>query len=299
MGTVAPPVFVVGAPRSGAALVYGLLCLHQNSVWVSNRARRAPETARFAARTRRGARGTRTRSRTWFDAGLDAPDGSGRVRSPLGRLVPRPAEGAELFDAYDLAGVSRSDPPSRRQLGLRRAVDDLVEGGARVFVSHAGAHTRRVRQLHALFPEARFVTLTRDGRAVAASLLHTGWWPDSVVWWYGNTPRAWEADGRDPWELTARHWVREVEALEAGLAHVPSGRILQLTYEQLVDDPERAMQQAGEFAGLADEGAWRRAMPHLPLSERDEEGWPGRLGDSIDRVQEIQEGWLRKYGYLP
>ena len=68
-----------------------------------------------------------------------------------------------------------------------------------------------------LFPRARFVSIVRDGRAVACSLSRVHWWPDLTVWWYGGTPGRWQEEGRDPWELCARHWVRELAVLEQGL----------------------------------------------------------------------------------
>src|SRR6266542_3077460 len=56
----------------------------------------------------------------------------------------------------------------------------------------------RPRPLVEAFPRARFVNLIRDGRAVAYSLSRVDWWEDGVVWWYGQTPRRWREEGRDP-----------------------------------------------------------------------------------------------------
>src|SRR6266542_2501848 len=52
------------------------------------------------------------------------------------------------------------------------------------------------------------------GNAYAYSLSRVDWWEDGVVWWYGQTPRRWREEGRDPWELCALHWVRELAAVE-------------------------------------------------------------------------------------
>ncbi|MGH3095303.1 MAG: sulfotransferase family protein [Streptosporangiales bacterium] len=286
MGPVAPPVFVVGAPRSGGALLYRLLCLHPDSFWASTWMRHAAASAPFAMLHRVSARTSRRRPKPWFRTGFDAPPGARARRRYRRGLLPRPADGEELFAAHDLDAVSDSEPPTRRQAGLRRAVASLARSvDGRVFVNHHPEHTRRIPQLRTLFPDARIVVPTRDGRAVAASLRHADWWPESAA-------------ESDPWELAATHWVREVEALESGLAGVPTDQVLQIRYEDLVADPQDTLDRVGEFAGLAPGRPSRRALARVRLAQHADDGWPGRLGDAAERVQAIQEGWLRKYGYL-
>lgn len=286
MDPAAPPVFVVGAPRSGGALLYRLLCLHPDSIWVSTWLPHATASAPFATLHRAAARTSRRRPKPWFRPGFDVPPAA---RAGLRRrrgLLPRPADGEELFAAHDLDAVSALKPPTRRQAGLRRAVAGLARSvDGHVFVNHNHEHTRRILQLRALFPDARIVILTRDGRAVAASLRHADWWPEAPA-------------GSDPWELAATHWVREVEALESGLAKVPSERVLQIRYEELVADPQDTLDRVGTFAGLTTGRTSRRALAPVRLAQHADDGWPGRLGDAAERVQAIQEGWLRKYGYL-
>lgn len=286
-----PPVFVVGAQGSGTSELYKLLCLHPDSAWVSNWLRRAPHLPVLASVNRFAPRARGFRGRAWFR------DDEDRERSLVERLFPRPVEGEPLFATYDIPESSDATDPTRRQTSLRRAVAEIVRfAGGRVFVSKRTAHNRRLPLLHAVFPEARVVAVTRDGRAVAESLNRAGWWPGSPVWWYGDTPLAWEELGRDPWELCATHWVREVEALERGLAALPSEQVLTLRYEELVAAPAEVLARIGEFAELPAGRHWRRAFGQVRLPGDDR--WPERLGDAAARVESIQAGWLRKYGYL-
>lgn len=285
MEPVAPPVFVVGAPRSGAALLYRLLCLHSDTFWASTWMRHSSATAPFAMLHRISARTSRRRPKALIRTGFDAPAAVRNGRQRRG-LLPHPADGEELFAAHDLDAVTGSEPPTRRQAGLYRSVSNLarcVDG--QVFVNHSPDHTRRIPQLRTIFPDARIVVLTRDGRAVAASLRHADWWPEAPA-------------GCDPWELAATHWVREVEALEAGLADVPSDQVLQVGYEDLVANPQDTLDRVGDFAGLTAGRAWHHALARVRLVEHADDGWPGRLGEAAERVQAIQEEWLRKYGYL-
>lgn len=289
MGTADSPVFVVGTPRSGASFLYKLMCLHPESTWVSNWVGRMPHLGPLASLNRIAARAHRMRHSAWF----------GRDDRPLAaRAFPRPVEGGSLFSAYDVPETSDANEATRRQTSLRRAVDDLARfGGGRVFVSRQAAHGRRLPLLNAIFPEARIVVVHRDGRAVAESLSRAGWWPDSHVWWYGDTPRAWAAKGGDPWELRARHWVREVEAIEHGLTLLPTAAVLQVRYEDLTADPATTLERVGAFTGMPAGRHWRRAVGRVNLPVADD-SWRGRLGDATARVEDVQAGWLRKLDYL-
>lgn len=296
MESARPPVFIVGAPRSGTSLLYRLLCLHPDAAWVSNWVNRAPHLTALASFNRFSSRAQRLRRKVWFER--DQDDGGDGQRSLVERLFPQPAEGEPLFGLYDIPAASDATDPTRRQTSLRRAVTDIIRfAGGRVFVSKRTAHNRRLPLLHAVFPDARVVAFTRDGRAAAESLSRADWWPESTVWWYGDTPLAWEEQGRDPWELCATHWVREVEALERGLAALPADQVLSVRYEELVADAAGTLARVGEFTGLPAGRHWRRACGQVRLPG-DDDDWPVRLGDAAERVEAIQADWLRKYGYL-
>ena len=220
-------------------------------------------TARWpCTRTRRGSATTsagcprcpRSRSSTGSRAGCRSPLArvvrrGGRQRLPLRgpaelleRVFPQPVEGEPVF-AHRGVGESGPTPtPDARQArlagDLRRAVR---ASGGKVLVSKRIGHNRRIPLLHGIVPDARFVVVTRDGRAVARSLAKVNWWPESHIWWYGGTPLDWAAEGRDPVELCARHWVREVEAVTAGVASIPDHLVLAVRYEEIVGDPRRVL----------------------------------------------------------
>jgi len=138
----------------------------------------------------------------------------------------------------------------------------------------------------------------RDGRAVAYSLSRVHWWQDSVIWWYGSTPGSWRAAGRDPWELCARHWVRELAVIDEGLTAVPPGQRLEVRYEELVAEPISTTRRIAAFAGLREDRGWTRELSRLSYPNKNE-GWRTRLAPSaVARVEAIQHGDLRRLGYL-
>ena len=147
------------------------------------------------------------------------------------------------------------------------------------------------------FPDATFVLLTRDGRAVASSLGKVNWWPGFWVFWYGSTTDQWEADGGDPWELAARHWVEEVHAIEAGLDRVPAGHVVSLAYEDFVASPIDRLSDIADRSGLATNGAWLTELRRLSYPDP-KESWRTELDPAaLATVEQVQRDTLRRYGY--
>ena len=291
-------LFIVGAPRSGTSLLYKLLCLHPEAAWISNWSRRAPAMPALATLNRLAPRFPATRRAVWF--GSDAANAYvyGRRRALRERLFPMPVEGEPV---YRRCGVGR-DPgtPDPAQIArLRRAFAGLGRwGGGTVLISKRIANNQRIPLLAAAFPEARFVHLMRDGRAVAYSLSRVDWWEDGMVWWYGDTPRRWRERGGDPWELAARHWVRELASIDEGLGAVAPGRRLELRYEELVRAPIPVLQGVARFAGLADDPGWTAELAQLRYPDRNE-AWAEHLAPDVRaRVEAIQREQLRRLGHV-
>ena len=281
-------------------MLYKLLCMHPESAWISNWLARVPAATPAAVLNRVAPHAPHARRRVWFGA-----DGSnayvyGRPRAIRDRLFPMPHEGEPLYAA---AGIPQFDTLTPEALdlaaaNLRTAVEAVRRAsGAPVFVNKRIANNRRIPLLLRAFPDARFISLVRDGRAVALSLSKVNWWADSIVWWYGDTPARWAAEGRDPWAMCARNWVEELGAVASGLAEVPAGQALELSYESFLDAPVPTLQRLADFAGLAPSRSWDRSVRSLGFPDRNE-AWRTRLDDDVVRtITEIQSDQLRKHGY--
>jgi len=296
--SVAPTAFVVGPARSGTSLLYKTMCLHPDVAYISNWVARygwpwlavldrVPRL--FPAQT----------TRLWFGEDSNAYR-YGRRRPLLERAFPTPVEGEPL---YGRAGIARPGGTARRRpdpAGALRGSFDAIRsiGGGSCFVSKRIANNLRIPLLADVFPEARFVVLVRDGRAVAASLSRVDWWQDSFVWWYGGSPRRWREEGGDPWEICARNWVEELAQIEDGLGSLGSDRILRLRYEDLVADPAPTFARIATFLGVAsDDRRWRSSLATLRFSDRSAR-WREELdAPTIELITRIQRADLERHGY--
>jgi hypothetical protein len=294
------PVFLIGVPRSGTTLLYKCLALHPGFTYLSNYNERLPRWEIASVLNRIPAYLPAARRRVWFGGA----DGNAYVynnRRPLHhKLLPMPTEGESIFARCGLpeAPLPADAPTGAEADALRETFERLrCHGGGRRLLCKRIANNLRLPLLAQAFPDATFVLLTRDGRAVASSLRKVNWWPDLWVFWYGSTTRQWEAAGGDPWELAARHWVEEVAAIEVGVAAIPPEQLHALSYEAFTADPVGHLTRLAERAGMRPDRGWLHEIGRLSYPNSTE-SWRTELDpDALATIKRIQNDTLRRYGY--
>ena len=295
-----PPVFLVGAARSGTSLLFKVMSAHPDSAWTSNWVQRYPALPPLAALNRIAERLPDRRSRVWFGASGDAAYSYGARRRTRDRIFPMPAEAETLYHRCGIPELDSEEADEASIERLRRAVRTVTRwSGGSVFLNKRIANNRRIPLLLRAFPDARFIEIVRDGRAVATSLDAVDWWEGSQVWWYGGTPAQWRAEGGDPWELCARNWVEEVAAVRDGLAQVPAEQVLSLRYEELIEDPLPVTRTSMAFAGLSPASPeWNAALSFVRFPNKNER-WRSSLDEqALATVERVQQEDLLTYGYL-
>ncbi|KAA3641665.1 MAG: sulfotransferase [Armatimonadetes bacterium] len=289
-------VFIVGPARSGTSLLYRLLALNPQVSFISNWNARFPNVAAVSA-LQRATRSSRRLRSNWFQA-----DGNayvyGQERPLWKRIIPAPAEGEPVFSAAGiLEDGSTTRPDSIEDLRYRIQKISRLAGGTH-FVNKRVANNQRIPLIHEAMPDAHFVSIVRDGRPVALSLSRVDWWPTTKVVWAGVTPTQWAAQGNDPWELCAKNWVHDVEAIEQGLLTIPPDQQTSLTYESLVQDPAKQLTRLAESINLEIRESWIEEMGRINLPDHNEH-WKAALSeDAIRVITEIQGDTLRRLGYL-
>lgn len=292
--------FLLGPARAGTSLVYKMICLHPDVGYISNYLRRTPQVPWLGALNRVPRRWDDLQQQVWFAGGSQAYSYN-RKRSWLDRVTPQPVEGEPVFAhagfrQYPWDPVRPADVRTER---LQRTLRHLSRSaGATTVVSKRIANNRRVPELVEACPEARFVAIVRDGRAVAASLATVDWWDDDPLWWdpRGRSPRLLAADGADPWALCARNWVEDVRSVEQGLAGVPHERVLRLRYEDIVVAPRDVMVTLAEFIGVTPHEEWLAKVGRLRLDGRND-GWRTLPRAALQVIEDVQRDELQRYGY--
>jgi hypothetical protein len=223
-------------------------------------------------------------------------------RHLLQKLIPTPVEGEALYRRFGLP--ANSDPKKQSATsdhGALGAMFSRIRRAAEktVFVSKRTANNRRLPVLDAMFPTARFVSLKRDGRDVAASLSQVAWWNDHPLWWdpEQRTPLQISAEGEDMLRLCAQNWVAETNAIHHGIAKIDPERVLEVQFEQLVAAPVAEMRRALDFLGLQSSAEYESAITTLGLGLRPGIWHRTWSADQLAMVNREQGPQLERLGY--
>jgi len=206
--------------------------------------------------------------------------------------------GVEMHHEY---AVQITQPLAvKRYLGIadaaqtRRVLDESFGAAVRFAQgTHWGDSSNKlswlVPELAALFPQARFVHLVRDGRKVASSYFHKlggenyddrsnailqDWYdgkgamppPEKPYWWpvpRRNDPMAGVFRGFDQFQRICWHWAEINRVAKAALAVLPAERTLFVKLEDLTQSPD-LLRTLYDFLGLPfrDSDAAVFARPH-------------------------------------
>ncbi|MEH6528652.1 MAG: sulfotransferase [Porticoccus sp.] len=295
------PVILLGAGRSGTTLLYKLLSAHPNIAYLSNYQNRWPAWPVTALTHRVLNIFPHLMASAWFMGGGGAYFNEGR--NWLQSIVPTPAEAESVYRTSGLPLTP--DPEFHASSELVRAINSNFEkirriSGGEVVVTKRTANNRRIPALNKIFPNAKYIHLVRDGRAVAYSLPRVDWWDDHILYWCGKSPKEMVAEGAAPLFLAARNWVEEMKSLQTGLQLIETPNLLEVRYEMLLKKPFEEIQRMVEFIGLESSlpNKYFKLVDSLQLKPREEswlKGWPA---EQRKRVEEIQYEHLRRWGYL-
>lgn len=206
-----PAPFVVGVARSGTTLLRLMLDAHPRLA-IPPETHFIPKLIKACAEE--GDRHARvmellTHHRRWPDFQLDADD----LRRRLEGIQPLTATAA--LRAFYGAYAEREGKPR--------------------WGDKTPSYVRKMRRIHRVLPEARFVHLIRDGRDVALSLVEVHFGPEQLT-------------------DAAAKWTKEIGKARRDAGRVP--HYMEVRYEDLVAEPEPILRRICEFVALE----WDPAM---------------------------------------
>jgi hypothetical protein len=239
------PIFVIGTGRSGLSPLMDLVAYHPAFAWPSQYNDRWPSVARASALSR----------------AVEFPPLTSRLK--FARGVPTHAETYRLWNrcfpgfAEPYRDLLPEDVTPHAEKLFRRAIDGIVreQRKARFIAEYSG--WSRIAFLKRIFPDAMFVHIVRDGRAVAHSFINVDWWDGwaGVHRWRIGMPEAAVLDKLDRYQhsflaIAAVYWKILVANITEKGSALPDGDFLVIRYEDLVAEPEKEARRIVEFAGL-------------------------------------------------
>ena len=236
------PIFIVGTGRSGTTIFFRMLKDHPHVSWLSWVANMYPDKYYL--------------NRLLLRA-LDCP-----VFGDLLKKRVQPSEAYSfwnrVFPGFDVScrDLLAEDVSVKVKQAFHKALyNSLAEGRGHFLAKITG--WPRIGFLQEIFPNAKFIHVVRDGRAVANSVL-------SVPFWWGwRGPRSWrwgtlDSQHYELWErhqrsfvaLAAIQWIILMQAFEDAIERAREGSALEVKYEDLCSNPIEQMRRVADFCGL-------------------------------------------------
>jgi hypothetical protein len=283
------PIFIISVGRSGSTLLHHVLCEHPDAAWLSWLCRIFP--------ARPAVNGVYMRT-------LDVPG----LRAVLRRLI-YPGEWYGFWEscwpgfAASCRDPNASDVTERVRAKALRAVAQTVTPRRRRFIAKITGWPR-VGFLQAVFEDARFVHIVRDGRPVVSSLLQVDWWrgwQGPSNWRWGDlTPSQaaeWERHDRSFVALAAIQWKILMDATERARQLVEEDRFLEVRYEDLCANPPATLRTIADFCELRWTPRFARRVAGYQIENQNHK-WRAALDDQQREVLErCLAEHLARYGY--
>ncbi len=285
------PIFLIGTGRSGSTVFHRIFTHHERVNFLHEGSRRFPGSA------------------GWHRWGLRLADGD-----PTGRVMARllwPSECWEFWE-HHIPGFSevcrdlRADdvrPEQARRL-VAAVGERLTRRRPRWLVKLTG--WPRVGYLSQIFPDARFVHIVRDGRAVANSLLDVEFWRGWLgprQWRWGDLSpehaEEWERSDRSFVVLAAIHWKILMASYAETRNAVDPARYQEIRYEDLTADPIGVFQRALDFCELDFSPRFRRIIEGFGLRSANDKWRRHLTARQAELLETSLAEELPRWGYAP
>jgi len=286
---VVKPIFIIGAGRSGSTVFHGLFAEHPYVSWLSNLCDKYPASPEINRRLMQT---------------IDIP--------VIGRYLKHRFDPDECYRFWDhyCKGFST---PCRDLLSTdvsnhqKKTVQDvmtkmLTKHRNRLLIKITG--WPRIGFLKEIFPEAKFVHVIRDGRAVVNSTINVDFWwgwrgPQNWRWGDLNPEQyeEWRRFDRSFVALAAIQWKIIMDAVDEAREMLCDDDYIEIKYEQLCTDVIGVFRKVLDFVDLDSVSQYEKLIKKYPISSRDYKWKTDLTSKQQEILESILGGHLQKYGY--
>jgi hypothetical protein len=278
-------VFIVGPAHSGTTIIYRMLAQHPDVAWFSQYSMHGGQ---IPGRVRLPFYGVVNRlGKRFFSVSWKKTYDRKKRHSNRPGLIPTPTEPHQIWD-YLLPVqdaffqfFTESDIHAEMVSHMRSICFEEAHAWRKSYLLvKLPRLSQAARLLAHVFPEALFIRITRDGKAVALSTAH-------------KFSRHGESKHEALYQ-SACHW-RAVEEYITSAQHAYADRFITLSYESLCADVRGSILKMSDFAGLSRNAFVQKLPEQLTLTN---ERWFRNLStDEKVLLNDILQPLLEKQGY--
>lgn len=257
------PIFIIGAGRSGTSIFYRMFAMNEELAWFSN------YSDRF----------NYLHFMPYLHKILDLPF--------LGKILKKnnitfkswkfniePTEAQRIYHnilRFEFKRkLTENDYENTQANKFRTIIENhLKKCNRNRFVSKQTANNQRLFLLNEIFPDAYYINIIRDGRAVVNSLINVKWWDETYLWWNGKRVKELVKTKDDRLIIACCHWKTEVEEIKYFQKIIKENRIITVKYEDFVNNPRRTIKLASNFCNLNTSKKYMDIIPSTMPSQND------------------------------
>jgi hypothetical protein len=289
MTELVKPVIIVGTGRCGSTIFHQLFARHPRVMWLSGFSDRYPQKPAV---------------NRWAVTAMGNP----LLQRMFGARV-QPGECYVFWDqhAYGFStpcrDLLREDVTPRMKKQVRSAMQAMLTPARhRLLLKIAG--WSRIGFLKEIFPDAKFVHIVRDGRAVASSVLHVDFWRG----WRG--PQGWGAGMLSPedqaaWDSTNRsfvalagiQWQLRTRAMEKARQRIDPADFYEIKYENFCEQPVETFRRVLEFAELPQSAEFEQVIRKASIRNMSNRWRDDLTTEQQGILDTLLREDLRHYGY--
>ncbi len=283
------PLIVISTGRGGSTILLKLLSKHPSLSWTSNLLNRFPERPMY--------------NRLMMNM-LDWPIVGSQVEKYI-----KPVEAYEYWEK-NCRGFRRpfrdlrADDVTPHQLKKFREAAQAISTARKDRLLLKITGWPRIMFLKEIFPEAQFIHIYRDGRAMVNSLLQIGFWKG----WEGVNQWRWGQLDEEKTQILEKYdnsfvalaslqWLILMEAVEKSKINLGVNNLLEIRYEDLCSNTLHQLDRILEYTSLPKSSVFYKKVNKIPLHNANSK-WESQLSKSQQAIMnEILKDKLAYYNY--
>lgn len=280
-------LFIIGCPRSGTTYLLRLLASNQQFSWVSNKLNKTPQDY-FLSKELQVFDKTFVGKKKYFEAHNSHYNMPFPVEPWIFWNNHYPYFQWNSDHCFTPRNAEPTDVNAEQIKSVQNAVEQINKFSGRVHFLSKYTDFPRMKLLMEAFPEAKFVHLIRDGRAVANSYnqkIESGEFKTSAEEdnWVSAWPEEWQKDYKEkfhnPLAFTLYQWKFFLDEIKSEIETIDPAQVLEVKYSDMIRDTKGFLESILDFAGLEMDSSMKNFIKKKPGDDKNNK-WKERLSES-------------------
>jgi len=235
------PIFIVGVPRSGTTILYQLMSQHPDLGCFTNKIIKKFLTDDFL-------NFVHLRRRMFELRKFPYPEDGFNIR--FFSTLEIPMEGGYLYDLVFKGNWNPTVSEKNLKILKKTIIKTLLEQNRKRFLSKFPSNSTRIQAINKIFPDAKFIHIIRDGKAVVNSLMERS--KENPNGYFGIPLKLSMSSFRktNKIEKHSLQWQQVIDEIRMASKNLRKDQYMEIRYEDFIRSTEECLKQIFEFCEL-------------------------------------------------